>query len=614
MSRPSNVVIATIKRNQRFRGPTSSEQQNDFQAEVIRDLTSFQQEWNNKIVPLTSKLPDGTDDSTVNAFTNGLDGQTFYVNADATAGLSSGRYYNTGKDRPNTVFEQFVNVFTYIDDQVAVLETAIASGSSGSGGLTAGQKTRIGDNIFNNAVASTPNSLDGKTQIQAGNILQLARDIYGVGSPTLNSNGDAVLTNSLREMVDALLELHGGNWDNDVSVTHGSISASDITTGTLGQHLVGPSSGSPGGVNDTYSGTPTNAVEDFNQIRRLLKEFKGTGAFSSAITPDGSWSAVTPSPDSFVDLISLIGTGTRSNNNPWGYSYADIPDLVTVLENIRDYTGQSAVGDTTPTYGAVNGFVQGDSLTVAIGALASGLNNTEVFAVSVSGLLESHTTNTSNPHNTTLTQASAAGGSINASQANITDLGNYFTSANVDDALQELGLRDTKLTASVDSLSGLLVGQISALETDLSNEIASASGFLRSDLTALIVSTSGHLQSEIDQLDSSLTADIAAIDSDIDFILTNSGFRRREYLVSGLADDGTVSLVHSGGMYPQVQVITLATIAGINHGPGSVLPVFVVAHATDHPGILIVHDSVDQITLTNKLDATLASGIVLIQW
>lgn len=610
MSRPSNIVIATIKRNQRFRGPTSSEQQNDFQAEVIRDLTSFQQEWNNKIVPLTSKLPDGTDDSTVNAFTNGLDGQTFYVNADATNSLSNGRYFNVSKDRPNTVFEQFVNVFTYIDDQVAILEESIASGASGAGGLTAAQKTRIGDNIFNNAVASTPNSLDGKTQIQAGNILQLARDMYGVGSPTLNSNGNAILTNSVRAMVDALLELHGGNWDNDVTVNHSSISASDITTGTLGQHIVGPSSGSPGGVDDTYSGTPTNTVEDLNQIRRLLRQFKGTGAFSTAITPDGTWSAVTPSPDSFVDLISLKGTGTRSNNNPWGMSYTDIPDLVTVLENVRDYTGQSAVGDTTPTYGAVNGFVQGDNLTVAIGALASGLNAATAFAVSVSGQFNTHILDSGNPHNVNLTQAAAEGGFAPAVQVSITDVGGYFTSAHAEGALQELGLRDQQIQSEMVSLSGFLEAQIDAVEA----LAVSISGHLRSDLTALVTSTSGFLQNQIDFVESNLTSQINNVENDVNFILTNSGFRRREYLVSGLVDDASIQFAHSGGMYPQVQVITLDTIAGINHNAGSILPIYVYAHATDHPGVYLLHDDVNHVTLTNKLDATLVSGIVIIQW
>lgn len=456
MSRPSNIVVATIKRNQRLRGPSSSEQQNDFQAEVIRDLTAFQQEWNNKIVPLTSKLPDGSADTTVNAFVNGLDGQTLYVNAEATATLSASRYFNSTKDRPNTVFEQFVNIFTYIDDQIGVLENAITAGAA-SGALTSTQKNRIGDNIFDNAIASSASSLDGKTQIQAGNILQIARDVYGATSPTLNSNGNAILSNSIRAMVDALLELHGGNWDDDIVLNHSAVSASDITTGTLGQHIVGPSSASPGGIDDTFIGSPANTVEDFNQLRRLLRELKGTGAYSTAITPDGTWTGVVPSPDSFVDLITLKGTVGRTTNNPWGYSYQDISDLVTVLEGIRDFTGQDTVGDATPTYGALNGFSQGNSLAIAIGALASGLNTATAYTTTVSGLLNNHVANNSNPHTVDLTQAATAGGEAPASQITITDVGGYFTSAYAEPAFQELALEDLALAAGIAGVSGLLI-------------------------------------------------------------------------------------------------------------------------------------------------------------
>lgn len=128
MSRPSNLLVTTTKRNQRLRGPTSSEQQNDLQAELVRDLTNIQREWNNKVVPLCQTIPDGVADSSVDAFLNGLDGQTLYVKADATNTSALATYYNTSKDRPNTVYEQFVNVYAYIDAQVAFLRSLIDAG------------------------------------------------------------------------------------------------------------------------------------------------------------------------------------------------------------------------------------------------------------------------------------------------------------------------------------------------------------------------------------------------------------------------------------------------------------------------------------------------------
>lgn len=124
MTAPSNLVVSTIKRNQRFRGPAASVDQNSFQSEVIRDLNSTQIAWNTFIVPLTSTLPDGTDELSVNAFLNGLDGQTLYVKSDAIA--SNTRYYNVVKDRPNTVYEQLVAVYTFIQNEVETLEESIA--------------------------------------------------------------------------------------------------------------------------------------------------------------------------------------------------------------------------------------------------------------------------------------------------------------------------------------------------------------------------------------------------------------------------------------------------------------------------------------------------------
>ena len=132
MTRPKNLLVSTVQRNQRFRGPTSSAQQNDMQAEIIRDLTSIQQQWNNLIVPLLADVPDGTDDSNVNAFLNGLDGQTLYCNADATANLSNGQYFNSINGRPNTIYEQFQNIYTSLTNTTAELENAILALGGGS--------------------------------------------------------------------------------------------------------------------------------------------------------------------------------------------------------------------------------------------------------------------------------------------------------------------------------------------------------------------------------------------------------------------------------------------------------------------------------------------------
>lgn len=153
MARPSNILVSTIKRNQRLRGPTSSEQQNDLQAELVRDLSVFQQEWNNKIVPMASTIPDGTDDALVNAFLNGLDGRTMWVKTDATNSVATSRFFNTVRDRPNTVYEQFLDVY----DAISNIDTSSDSGSGSDSGSsfdfvfpieTVSSDTTLTDNHF----------------------------------------------------------------------------------------------------------------------------------------------------------------------------------------------------------------------------------------------------------------------------------------------------------------------------------------------------------------------------------------------------------------------------------------------------------------------------------
>ena len=128
MPRPANITISIIKRNQRLRGPTSSDQQNAMQDEIIRDLSVLQDQWNNSIVELCSIIPAGIEDTSIDAFLNGLDGQTLYVKADAIPTASLAKFYNTSKTRPNTVYEQFVNVYDYIDSQIAELRALINGG------------------------------------------------------------------------------------------------------------------------------------------------------------------------------------------------------------------------------------------------------------------------------------------------------------------------------------------------------------------------------------------------------------------------------------------------------------------------------------------------------
>lgn len=125
MSKIDTLYISFVDRNARYRGPTSSADWNDMHDELATDLASIYDQWNNRLKPLTNTLPDGTVDSNIDAFTNGLDGQTLYTKSDAT--VDDTDYYNTSYVRPNTVYEQFQDVYDNLD----TLESGLTNQISG---------------------------------------------------------------------------------------------------------------------------------------------------------------------------------------------------------------------------------------------------------------------------------------------------------------------------------------------------------------------------------------------------------------------------------------------------------------------------------------------------
>ena len=88
------IQLQFQKRTARQRGPTSSDQINDTNEELAVDLASVNDQWNNRLVPLTESLPNGIPSSAVDAFANGLDGANLYVDQDATASVNS-LFFNT---------------------------------------------------------------------------------------------------------------------------------------------------------------------------------------------------------------------------------------------------------------------------------------------------------------------------------------------------------------------------------------------------------------------------------------------------------------------------------------------------------------------------------------
>jgi hypothetical protein len=128
-SKPSSITIQFAPRAAAKRGIIDSDDWNDNFNEVSSDFNNFASQWNNRLIPLVDTLPDGTVDTDVDAFGNGLDGRTIYVNYEATTDTSTSKYYNTIKNRPRTISEQFINVYQTIDSNLATVQDGISSSS-----------------------------------------------------------------------------------------------------------------------------------------------------------------------------------------------------------------------------------------------------------------------------------------------------------------------------------------------------------------------------------------------------------------------------------------------------------------------------------------------------
>jgi len=223
----------------------------DVLAGIQSTLSQIITEYNAEVYPVVSSLPQGRDDTRWKMASNAiypkrnyLDGNNIFVDSTASARVDDGRYWRMDLLRPRTIKESFSQLYTEIQDQIDGLRTSISSYTNE--GLTAAQKARIGMNIFDPILPSSASSLDGLTQTHELNFTQVGKDLYGA-SWSLDGDGLENLYYSVKEMVDALLQIHGGAWDTDVSVFHSSwgtpLSVSDegvsIDAGVISIDFVG---------------------------------------------------------------------------------------------------------------------------------------------------------------------------------------------------------------------------------------------------------------------------------------------------------------------------------------------------------------------------------------
>lgn len=349
--RTKRLSFSTMKRNAPRRGPTSSDSWNDTFDEVIYDLSSIQNEWNNRLLVLTDSLPDGTDDSNVDAWKKGLDGTAIYVDSSLTNTSLVQTFFDTALNRPVTIKEALEDIYDEISSQVTLINTTIAENMYG---LTTAQKASIGAHIFDSTQSSSSTSIDGKSEACRLNLIQVARDVYG-SSYSLDGDGAANLTNSVYAMVDALLELHNGNWDDDITLSHTGTGIASAQTD------VDPSVT----YDDAYAGTPGDLQDDLNQIRTQIKTIGGTTTWITALS-----SLYAGGANSLEDLLaSTYGSGTKTSSNPWGYTYSNVEGLTTILSAVRDFIGQGSYTDGSPLYSGQRFITNGQPLEFACSKL-----------------------------------------------------------------------------------------------------------------------------------------------------------------------------------------------------------------------------------------------------
>jgi len=339
-----------ISRSAPKSGPSSSDTWNASTNELSKDLALLGKEWNSKLLLLIDSLPDGVIDTSTNAFKYGLDGKHFYIDHNAVSTDNDLTYYNSTKARPSTLYEALNTIYEYIVTQISAVQEEI---NNQSAALTTTQKDRIGINIFDSTQTSIASSLDGKSENNRLNIIQLAEDIYG-STYSLGNDGSQYLTYTLQQMVDALLTIHNGSWNSDIALDH---------TGVVVGLQADINSSAPG--DDTYVGAPGTLEDDLNQIRNKIKVLKGSAAWTSALTP-----LYLAGADSLEDLLTTTkGSGTKTATNPWGYQYDNIDGLAAVLDALLAFTGQGTHTDSSPAYPYTNFVTNGNSLETAIGTL-----------------------------------------------------------------------------------------------------------------------------------------------------------------------------------------------------------------------------------------------------
>jgi hypothetical protein len=238
MTTTKKIRVNFVRRAIPTRGPFSSDDYNAAQEETSVDFNAIAERWNTEAYTLFNSLPRGTDEkrwvgatAVPDPLADGLDGTTILVDLDSTSG-SGDLLWNDTNYRPLTITE----MGTYLDGRITDIYNELTESiESTASGLSTEQWDRLGQRINDDDWTSAVGSLDNVATVASSRVSSVIGDIY-------NDSGDlGLLTNSIQDMVGALLTLHGGTWSSDITLDHAAMT---LEEGYIRSYVGKPGTGS----------------------------------------------------------------------------------------------------------------------------------------------------------------------------------------------------------------------------------------------------------------------------------------------------------------------------------------------------------------------------------
>jgi hypothetical protein len=394
MSTVSNIVPKSRFRRVSKGGAFSASRFNASLEELVQEVQELQAFHNDTIVPLLDALPKGSDDDEfpgigdlIDPLQNGLSGDQIWIDETATSD-SIDLFYSADDSRKLTIKESVVKLASRIDDNYAVLQSLIEDVDAGVSSYT---RSYIGLTAFDETLSSSMSSMDGRISANGLNIDQLKADAFGTPY-SLDSDGNANLSYPLLQIIDALLDQHGGTayksgytWGTTVTLTGATVTTGDLTLTTRIPSSwitkVDPV------IGQLARAAPVVHLGD--EIMRLRYEL---ARLKSPVAAWNNDAGVAPPHNSAVVSLGAharqFGSGTADNSNPHGLDLINLDSWTSARDAITDFTGMTNILDNSTTYsahggGALNVVGDGDPLEEAIYDLDQAIGGIGVAGASV---------------------------------------------------------------------------------------------------------------------------------------------------------------------------------------------------------------------------------------